>query len=186
MTTSSARPVLRAGYGLGLLLTVVPLLEVWLAIRPLQPLQQLWRANALGQLGNSLMLPVIGAFVLVGTAILLQDERVLRAFTLIAGTMVVLLSAGLVLFARDVLEFPPTAQPAGSTPAFTFERVLIAYGAAILVSAWLCVGTYRVWRRQAAIVRRERETVMIVRREPGSGHGQEASHGAPSPSPAKH
>jgi hypothetical protein len=188
MTTSSARPVLRAGYGLGLLLTLVPLFEVWLAIRPLRPLQQVWRVSALGQLGDSLMLPVIGAFVLVGTALLLQEQRVLRAFTLVAGTMVLLLSVGLALFVRDGLAFSrsPGAATAGSTLPFTFEKVAIAYGAAILVSAWLCVGTYRVWRRQAAIVRRERQTVMIVRREPGAGQGDDRSAVASAASPSKH
>jgi hypothetical protein len=145
---------------------------------------QVWRVNALGQLGSALMLPLIGAFVLVGTALLLQEHRVLRAFNIVAGTMVVLLSGALVMFARDTMQLPGAPRVAAAAPApsypFTFEQVLLAYSATILVSVWLCVGTYRVWRRAAAVVRRERESVLIVREATGRHGNPGTSGGSPA------
>jgi len=161
---SAVRPVLRAGYGLGMLLTLLPLAEVALATRPYQPLQVIWRAGALGQLGTSLMLPLIGAFVLVGTAILLEDRALLRAFAAITAGVVVLLAGAVVVFTRDMLQLRGALQEEqlASLP-ITLPKVVLAYVTTSWVLSWLSVAVYRVWRRQATVARREGGSVLLVR-----------------------
>lgn len=164
MSPASVRPALRAGYGLGLLLTVVPLVDLGLGLRPFHPLELGWRMAAFGQLGITLMLPLIGCFVLAGTAILLEDGQVLRAFALVAGVVVVLLSAALLGFVHDTLELRSALRPEElRSRSFAFPKVVLAYSTTIWVLLWLVVGVYRVWQRQSVAARRERESVLIVR-----------------------
>jgi len=168
MSGPTVRPVLRAGYGLGLLLTLLPLSEVALGTRPYQPLQLLWRVNTLGQLGTSLMWPLIGAFVLVGSASMLDDDGMLRAFTIITAGVVVLLSGALVVFAHDMMQLGAAARPEEMPPLpFTLPRVALAYGATVWVLSWLAVAAHRVWSRRASALRRGRGSVPLVRGREG-------------------
>ncbi len=92
-------------YLTGLAFILLPAAEVVVAILPLSPSVLSWRVGAVGLLGRSVLTPLVGMVIVLGTAVLLEHVLVQRAVTVLAfaGAAAFLVLAG--LFALDLLQF---------------------------------------------------------------------------------
>lgn len=100
-----SRYLIATGYWLAVLLLVLPLLERVVPLLPVQPLSLRWRVQALGSLSQTLLLPLLGVALAVGTAALLQQRRIVRTLALFAYAGALLLAGVAVLFALDVVQY---------------------------------------------------------------------------------
>jgi hypothetical protein len=101
---SDVRTVYPAGYAVGLMLILIPAIELAITSWPPQPGLLNWRFGAVGLVANSLLFPVIGLGILLFTAELLGHARVQRGLSVFAAFGCVLLIAAMAVFALDVLQ----------------------------------------------------------------------------------
>lgn len=146
-----SRYLIATGYGLALLLLLLPLLEQAVALLPLQPGNIRWRLQAFGALSQSLVLPLLGGVVAVGTAVLLGQRRVVRTLAVLALATALLLGAAVVLFVLDLVQYRDAV---GSGLRHYYETAgaiyLASYVLAIALLLWLAGVTWRVSRRHRA------------------------------------
>ncbi|HSJ23940.1 MAG TPA: hypothetical protein VK929_04585 [Longimicrobiales bacterium] len=136
-----------AGYGLAVLLIVLPALEPVVTLLPPQPGQIAWRLQVFGVLSQSLLLPLAGGVVAVVTAFLLGHRKAMRGLAAGAFLGTLLLIAAAVLFVLDLVQYQG-AVPDGLTDYYRAAGVL--YLSAFLLAAgflaWIGAGAWRVSR----------------------------------------
>jgi hypothetical protein len=100
-----SRVLISTGYGLALLLLVLPLLQSVIALVPLQPRQVSWRLQVFGALSQALLLPVLGHALALGTAVLLGHRWMvaLLSITAFLGATVLAVASG--LFLLDLVQY---------------------------------------------------------------------------------
>lgn len=100
-----SRLLIATGYGLALLLLVLPLLEPVVALLPPRPDQIRWRLEAFGAFSQVLVLPLVGGVVALGTAVLLGQRTVVRVLSVVAFLSGLVLAAAAMLFTLDLLQY---------------------------------------------------------------------------------
>ncbi len=106
-----SRYLIATGYWLALLLLVLPLLERVVPLLPLQPFALRWRVQALGSLSQTLLLPLLGAALAVGTAALLQHRRIVRTLAVLAYAGTLVLAGTALLFVLDLVQYRASIRP---------------------------------------------------------------------------
>jgi hypothetical protein len=100
-----SRLLLGTGYVLAALLLVLPLLEPLVTLLPPRPGAVRWRLQAFGAFSQALVLPLLGATLAVGTAVLLDQRKVVRVLAGVAFGFGLLLAMATLLFALDLVEY---------------------------------------------------------------------------------
>jgi hypothetical protein len=113
-------------YLVAALLAIVPLMDVNLAVLPMRVAEVEWRVGAAGLLSRALLTPVLGALIAFATALLLDQRRVLRVFSIVGGISVGLIVAAIALLLLDGLQLRGQV-PARSRTAFDVAS-LVALG----------------------------------------------------------
>jgi hypothetical protein len=145
-------------YGLATLLVLVPILDVLLQVWPLDPTEASWRFGAIGILSRSLLTPLLGLLLAMGTAAAAGHRPALR----LTGALSGLLAFGLIgvgaVFALDGLELRAVVAP--GEPRGRFDRtafqasvklgLFILLALAYAIFAWLGV---RDEKRERKVVR---------------------------------
>lgn len=96
--------VARALYVVAIMLIVIPLSDALPALWPLHPGAADWRFAVVGLLSGALMTPLLGSFLVLAAAALLDHRRVLAVGAWLLFALVVVLAGVAVLFALDFLE----------------------------------------------------------------------------------
>ena len=94
---------------LALALVVIPLADTAAGLWPLQPANPHWRFGAFGVLSRALLLPALGAMLLLGLSLGHRRRRLLLG--VVFGATALLMCAGLGLFALDALEVRAAVRP---------------------------------------------------------------------------
>ncbi len=139
-----ARHLVSAGYGVGLILLVAPLLEIAVLSFPYQPGKVLWRFGAAGLLSNAAGLLTLGFGVLLFVAAAGGNRRLLRGLSVVVGLVSLGVVALAVGFALDGLQLRGSVNVDAAGP---YRAVLwkteIVFVMVALVTAWLAVGGWR-------------------------------------------
>lgn len=104
MTENRLRPIAPAFYGLGLMLLAIPLIELLMGTWPPRISAVNWRFGAFGLLSTGLLLPTLGAAILLATAAGLGHRRTLRAVASIALLGCLAELSILLLFSLDAVQ----------------------------------------------------------------------------------
>lgn len=104
LTEDNVRRYLRVLYPVGLLLVLVPLVDLTLRAMPAQFGSLQWRFASVGLLLGNYGTIILGATLIGLAAVLLGDRGVLRALGIVALVMAALTLAVLVLFALDAVQ----------------------------------------------------------------------------------
>jgi len=148
------KPLIAAAYLTAAIMIVMPLLEVVLSIAPFRLGVTAWRFGALGVVSQAYLTPLLGAVVVIYTAVLLGHSRTAR----IGGAVVLLLAVLLLLavpfFALDTIQMRVSvrreALRAFDRSALIAALKLFAAGVAGVV---LGIGAWKASRRSSGATR---------------------------------
>ncbi|MEX2375124.1 MAG: hypothetical protein WD942_05990 [Dehalococcoidia bacterium] len=137
------RTLLAAGYGLAVLLMLIPVTDTFLRVWPTRVGEVAWRYGAMGLASNALMTPVMGLAFGIGTALFARHRRVLRALAVLTGlgvTLLVVLGVGFVL---DLLRVRSgvSAEALSAFDVANFQA-LLKISALGLVASLLAIGSW--------------------------------------------
>ena len=184
------RPLAVAGYLLGAMLIIVPLMELAMGTWPPRPSQVSWRFGVVGLFANGLLLPTMGAALLVAVAAAVGHRRTLRSLAAVALLACVAEIALLLLFTLDVVQMRSMVQSQvklGFDLASAKSVVTLLFGAGVLaavgISGWRSAGRHR--RSEARPPAAAEAGLMIRRphletRESRSGSGDRESQDLPA------
>ena len=151
-----------ATYFAGVLMVGLTLADVVATIWPLQFGEIQWRYGAWGLLSGFLLTPVFGLFMLAAAGVILGHVRVLKALWWVNLALALVLVAGCVMFALDVLQLrgavPPEAKlrfDVGAVKAVV-KHLLVAVG--LFWLGWAC----RRGASDAAVRRRSGSSGVLV------------------------
>ncbi len=138
----------------GIVLIVAPLLDVLLRILPPNPGAVSWRFGALGLLYNFLLLPLVGAAILLGSAVVLRRRGAARGLGAALVVIGALLGVSVLVFALDYLQMRGTIKLEARAGFDVAAGKAIAY-AVLLAAATLLLGSggvsaARIWAAEAA------------------------------------
>lgn len=137
------RPLLKSLYPLAVLVTLTPIFNGVFQVWPLRPREVMWRFGATGLLTPSVLGVVFGIVIVIGIAALLGHRRVIRLMSIMSFAMVLVVAAGLVMFALDFLQLRGSVNPDFRAQVDTAAlRALFILGVAIPVLASLAVGSW--------------------------------------------
>jgi hypothetical protein len=143
-----SRVLIATGYWLALLLLVLPLLEPIVTLLPPRPEQIRWRLLAFGALSQSLLLPMVGSMVAIGTAVLLGQRKVVRMLGVVSMMAGVLLGAVAMLFTLDLLQYRgaigPELQDYYQVAGMNY---LVAFVLSAVFLMWIGAASWRAARR---------------------------------------
>lgn len=94
---------------LALALVVIPLADTGAGVWPLDPGNPHWRFGAFGVVSRALLLPALGAVILLGLSLSHRRRRLVLGA--VFGAAALLMCAGLGVFALDALEVRSTVRP---------------------------------------------------------------------------
>lgn len=130
--------LLPTAYGIGAMLIVLPLLDVFLSVWTYQPFELSWRVSLLGKLGAALLWPVIGMAVLAYAAEALEDRLAAAVVAVSSLFLGIVLSVFLALFLLDAIQLRVQIRPDLQR---NFEhltiRAVAGYAVAVLMGIWL-------------------------------------------------
>jgi hypothetical protein len=145
-----SRVLIATGYWLALLLLVLPLLEPIVTLLPPRPEEIRWRLLAFGALSQSLLLPMVGSMVAIGTAVLLGQRKVVRTLALLSMMAGVLLGAVAMLFTLDVVQYRgavgPELQDYYQVAGINY---LVAFALSAVFLMWIGAASWRAARRSS-------------------------------------
>ncbi|NJD09221.1 MAG: hypothetical protein FIB01_01870 [Gemmatimonadetes bacterium] len=139
-----SRFFIATGYWLAFLLIVLPFLERVVPLLPVQPGALQWRLGAFGALSQSLLLPLVGGTLAIGTAALLQQRRMVRFLACVAFAAASLLVIATALFALDLVQYRASVG-AELQQYYQVAGViyLVSFLLAIVFLAWLGAVSWR-------------------------------------------
>jgi len=91
-------------YIVGISLIVIPLFDAAAQLWPFSMGSTAWRFGAIGLLSNAFIVPSAGLLVLLGTALALEQKKMLRVLGWVSGICAVLIPPVIVLFALDAVQ----------------------------------------------------------------------------------
>jgi hypothetical protein len=134
--TPPVRGIARAGYLIGALLIILPLVDALPVLFSPHVSDVRWRLGAAGILSGALMTPLFGTFVLMVAAAVLEHRRRLRILAWLCLVLAVVLTAAGGMFALDFLEVRHLAPEASRTSLTEASiKALVKFGLGALVAA---------------------------------------------------
>ena len=98
------RQLASAAYVVAAVLIAYPLVDSAVSVMPWHVGSAQWRFGAVGLLSNTLMIVALGAFIAVGTAVSLKQDRTRRLLGFVSWTCAGLLFVTSAAFALDALQ----------------------------------------------------------------------------------
>ncbi len=146
-----------AAYLLGLLLVVLPVVDVTMSVWPIRLSDDRWRFGAVGSLSNVLLVPLIGLLIIMIAAVWSDHRRVQRVVGTLCIAVAVVLAALDVLFILDYFQartgVVPKFQQAITVAATTaFIKHLLSIAVLILLGRAGFAGPKPVTTRKAVPV----------------------------------
>lgn len=139
--------LLRAGYLVALLLVLIPLLDVVARNWPMQVGNERWRFSTLGPAFNAMVTPLLGVFLAMVLAAVLDHRRTLKVLAAITLAAAVGSLGALVLFALDYLQLRASVTPeavamwdAASRKAIGVGLLGIAVTVVLGIAGWRAAG----------------------------------------------
>lgn len=135
MNVGKYRPLGWAAYGVAVLLIFFPLLDSLLGVWPLRVEDVTWRFGAVGLFSRAVMTPALGLLLGIGTAVLFEHRKRIRAFSILSllGGVIALFATG--IFTLDALEARAQIVPEAAS---AFDIAAVAAVAKYLIGAALC------------------------------------------------
>jgi len=133
-----------SGYGVGMILVLVPILEGAVRSFPYRVTEVTWRFTAGGLLSNAALLIIVGFAVLILTAATLNHRRTLRALSVLTFLATLGMLAAIGLFALDGTQLREAVDPQALN-AFNVALVktVAVLGLTFCVGLWLTVGSWK-------------------------------------------
>jgi hypothetical protein len=140
----------RVLYVVAIMLAVIPLADALPLLWPLRPGVAEWRFGVVGMLSGALMTPLLGTFLVLAAAALLEHRRVLTVAAWLLFALVLVLVVVAVLFSLDFLEVRTRIQ-AQARPAALGAAAKAVWKMAVggLVSLVMALGARRMALRLA-------------------------------------
>jgi hypothetical protein len=140
--------LISTGYGLALLLIILPLLQPLVSLLPIQPGEIRWRLQAFGAISGALLLPTVGMTLAIGTAAFLGHRRTVRTLAALAFGCAAAIGVVAALFVLDLLQY----RAAVDVQLRDFYHVaglvyLLGYGLCSIYLACLAAAAWRVSSR---------------------------------------
>ncbi len=149
LATRGGRRLLTVGYGIGVLLIALPLLDWVLTVWPLRPSTTVWRFGSVGLLSQALIQPIVGCALIAATAFGLAHRALLKVLAGLYLISVVFILGAVGIFALDSIEVRSLAQAqVQSQVEVTGLRVFVTYLAYAVLFGWLALGSWSVGKRQ--------------------------------------
>jgi hypothetical protein len=149
--TKHIQRIARPMYFTAAILVLFPILELIQATSPFRPSDAIWRVGAMGLLARSLVTPILALVIAYGAAVILEQPRVLRTLTIVAGAVGAAMGVGLILYALDALQVRTQITPqARATVQLGFLLSLVKFGVGLAFLGSLAVSA---WRTAAALTR---------------------------------
>ena len=101
----------RAAYLLGVLLVVLPLVDLTTTVWPLRFSDARWRFGVVGTMSSVLLVPLVGLLLIMATAVLSDHRRVQRVVGGICIVLAIGLAAVEVLFILDIFQTLASVKP---------------------------------------------------------------------------
>lgn len=158
MAEVRSRTMLAALYPLGVVVALVPLVQVVTKVWPLKPGALNWRFGAIG-LGIDSLLPVLlGMGIILAVAAALDHGAVVRACAVLSLAGFVLLAAALVVFGLDYVQLRATVPvaPRHALDVVTMRSAILAVLTEV-VAASFGIGGWRATKGGVAAARRARD-----------------------------
>lgn len=108
----SNKSLARAGYLIAALLIVLPLFDASMSVWPPHLGDERWRYGAVGALSNLTLVPLLGFFMALVIASVVDHRRVRRVLGVLCGIFAVVLAALAVLFILDYFQTRTIVKPA--------------------------------------------------------------------------
>ena len=145
---SNRDTVARALYVVAIMLIVIPLSDALPMLWPLRLGAAEWRFGAVGLLSGALMSPLLGTFLALAAAAVLDHRRVLTVLSWLLFALVVVLVGVAVLFALDFLEVRTRIQERVRPAALgAATKAMWKLGVAGIVSLVLGISSRRMAKR---------------------------------------
>jgi len=110
-TMPSNKYLSRAAYLLGVILVILPLVDLTMSVLPLRFSDDRWRFGVVGTMSSALLVPLLGLLIIMATAVLSDHRRVQR----VVGGICIVLAIGLavldVLFILDFFQARAAVKP---------------------------------------------------------------------------
>ena len=106
-----ARPLLIAGYGIGLVLILLPVLETFAALWPPNPSNAGWRYAAIGIFFTFLSMAPLGLLVALSCATLLRHGLAVRALAVTSLLLAIVIAVLFGSFSLDFVQVRTLIQP---------------------------------------------------------------------------
>jgi hypothetical protein len=146
-STAVLRPVAWSLYAIGTLIFLAPLGDLAASVGSLNPGAVPWRFGVAGLLSGALVLPMVGLGLWLAAAALLEHRGFLRALSVLAAILFLVVVVTLVVFALDTLQVRvqvrPDARPAFDLAALKAALTFLLEG---VVLAVLTVNLHRAAR----------------------------------------
>ena len=155
--------LLKAGYLVALLLVLVPVSDAVARTWPLRPGDERWRFGTLGIVFNAMVTPLLGVFLAMVTAALLEQFRTLRVIAVVTLVAAVLTLVAIPAFGLDYLQLRATVTAEAMAGFDAAARKAIAVG--LVSGAVALVLGISGWRaaRQVHAGHSSRENAGLVR-----------------------
>jgi len=101
-------------YLVGGTLTILPVLDAWMAVTPVHMDDVRWRFGAAGLAANSLVLPSVGLLLLLATSLVYGHTALRRIVGIVALVGALVFCVGIVFFVLDAVQTRPDVRPAMS------------------------------------------------------------------------
>ncbi len=137
----SNKSLTRAGYLLAFLLVAIPLFDATMSVWPLHLGDERWRFGAIGTLSNITLVPLLGLFLAITIATLMDMRRTRRFVGWICAVFAVVIAGLAVMFILDFFQtrtmVRPQFQGAMSTATTTaiFKHLFTIIGLILLTRA---------------------------------------------------
>jgi hypothetical protein len=146
--------LLKAGYLVALLLVVVPLSDNVVRTWPIRPGDERWRFGTLGILFNALVTPLLGVFLALIVAAVLQQARTLRTLAVLTLVAAALVLGAIPLFGLDYLQLRAkvTAEAMGGFDSSARKAIVVGLLSATValivgITGWRAAGRIRPGRK---------------------------------------
>jgi hypothetical protein len=165
VTPGSYRHFLAACYGVGFVLIVAPLLDAFPRVWPFDADTVGWRFGAVGIGFNLLVMPVLGASIVMAVGLALDHRRAVRVESVFMLLLAAGLLASLALFTLDYLQLRRSVNPEllGSFDSAAWRAMAFA---ALMspVCAWLGRGGLAATRITSMVepLKAKREVGLVV------------------------
>jgi len=136
--------LLKVGYGVALLLVLIPVVDALTRTWPIRRHDVQWRLGTLGMVFNAMVTPLLGTFLAMVIAATLEHARTLRIMAVITLLAALGSAVSVVAFGLDYMQLRAnvTAEAMGVFDAASRKAIIVAV-LGLVVTAWLGIAGWK-------------------------------------------